>query len=107
MPRITITISDELDEFLDKEIEESDRFNSKAEVMRHYLDRGREADSLEQELEITEKRLEELRQQLYHQDSVEEKVDVLATRVEKAQQQQNAPFVVRWWNWWKQRGTIQ
>lgn len=101
MPRITITISDELNNFLDQELEDNDRFNSKADVMRYYISRGQEAGDLEQELEIAENRLSELRQQLYHRDDVEEKVDVLAERIEEAQRQQDAPFVVRWWRWWR------
>lgn len=101
MPRITITISDELDVFLEEELEANSEFSSKADVMRHYIDRGREAESLEHDLEIAENRLKELRQQMYHQDEVEQKVDLLAKRIEETQRQQDAPFVVRWWRWFR------
>lgn len=99
MPRLTITLSDELAEFIDEESDDSGRFDSKSEAVRHYLERGQEADDLEREVEHLEARLDEMRNQLYARDDVEEKVDILANRIEETQQAADAPFFVRWGRW--------
>jgi Arc/MetJ-type ribon-helix-helix transcriptional regulator len=96
MPRLTITLSDELAEFIDEESGDSGEFDSKSEAVRHYVERGRDAEDLENEVEVLENRLDELRRQLYERDDVEEKVDVLANKVEKTQQAADAPFFIRW-----------
>lgn len=101
MPRITVTIPDDLDEYLEEKSGDGGEFNSKSEVMRELAERGIEAEDLEQELAITENRLEELRKQMYHQENVEEKVDLLANRIEKAEKTRDAPFFVRWGRWAK------
>ncbi len=103
MPRITITISESLDEYLEEESGEDGEFDSKSEVMRHLAERGREVDDLERELEMAETRIEDLRRQMAARDNVEEKVDVLAKRLEDEQRAQDAPFVVRWYRWWRRR----
>lgn len=103
MPRITVTIPASLDDYLEEKSGDDAEFDSKSEVMRHLAQRGHEADDLEQELEIAENRIEELRQQMMHRENVEEKVDVLANRVEEQQRAQDAPFLVRWVRWWRGR----
>jgi Arc/MetJ-type ribon-helix-helix transcriptional regulator len=104
MPRITVTISESLDEYLEEESGDDGEFDSKSEVMRHLAERGREADDLERELEIAENRIDELREQMKHREQVEEKVDVLAKRLEDQEQSGTPPFPVRWWRWWQNRG---
>lgn len=99
MPRLTITLSDELAEFIEEESSDNEDFDSKSEAVRHYLRRGQDADDLEAEVEVLENRLDDLRRQLYERDDVEEKVDVLANKVEKTQQAADAPFFVRWGRW--------
>lgn len=101
MPRITVTISDDLDEYLEEKSGDGKEFDSKSEVMRRLAERGIEAEDLEQELEITKNRLEELRKRMYHQDDVEEKVNTLAKRLEESEKARDAPFFVRWGRWAK------
>ena len=104
MPRITVTISDELDEYLEKYSGEGEEFDSKSEVMRHLAQRGQEVDDLETELEMKQNRIEDLERQMGARDQVEEKVDVLAKRIEEDQSSPNPPFFVQWAQWWRQRG---
>jgi Arc/MetJ-type ribon-helix-helix transcriptional regulator len=111
MPRLTITLSDELAEFVDEKADNDDRFSSKSEVVRHYMDRGRDADDLEDEIEHLEARRDDLRRQLYERDNVQEKVDVLANRIEEQQAAADAPFFIRWGRWvsrrWRNTDTAQ
>ena len=72
--------------------------------MQHYIDRRREAEGLEREVEILENRLEEQRRQMVEREHVEEKVDVLAKRVEDQQAAADAPFFIRWVRWFRGRG---
>ena len=101
MTRITVTISDDLDEYLEEKSGDEAEFDSKSEVMRSLAERGIEAEDLKKELAITENRLEELRKQMYQQENVEEKVDVLARRIEETEKARDAPFFVRWGRWAK------
>jgi len=103
MPRITVTISDELDEYLEENSGEGEEFDSKSEVMRHLAQRGQEVDDLETELEMKQNRIEDLERQMGARDQVEEKVDVLAKRIEEDPSSPNPPFFVQWAQWWRQR----
>ena len=104
MPRITVTISDELDEYLEENSGEGEEFDSKSEVMRHLAQRGQEVDDLETELEMKQNRIEDLERQMGARDQVEEKVDVLAKRIEEGNSSPDPPFFVQWVQWWRQRG---
>lgn len=104
MPRITVTISDELDEYLEENSGEGEEFDSKSEVMRHLAQRGQEVDDLETELEMKQNRIEDLERQMGARDQVEEKVDVLAKRIEDDNSSPDPPFFVQWVQWWRQRG---
>lgn len=103
MPRFSITVSGELNEFLEEESGDSGEFASKSKAVQHYIDRGREAEGLEREVEILENRIEEQRRQMVERENVEEKVDVLAKRVEDQQAAADAPFFVRWVRWLRHR----
>jgi Arc/MetJ-type ribon-helix-helix transcriptional regulator len=104
MPRITVTISDELDEYLEEKSGEGKEFNSKSEVMRNLAQRGQEADDLEIELDIKQNRIEDLERQMGARDQVEEKVDLLANRIEEEQSSPDPPFFVEWVQWFRSRG---
>jgi len=104
MPRITVTISDELDEYLDENSGDNEEFDSKSEVMRYLAQRGQEVDDLETELEMKQNRIEDLERQMGARDQVEEKVDVLAKRIEEDSESPDPPFFVQWVQWWRQRG---
>ena len=104
MPRITVTISDELDEYLEEHSGDDEEFDSKSEVMRSLAQRGQEVDDLETELEIKQNRIEDLERQMGARDQVEEKVDVLAKRIEEDTSSPDPPFFVRWAQWWQSRG---
>ena len=104
MPRITVTISDELDEYLEDNSGDDEEFDSKSEVMRHLANRGLEADDLEREIELKQNKIEDLERQMGARDQVEEKVDVLAKRIEEEQSAPNRPFFVEWVQWFRNRG---
>ena len=104
MPRITVTISDELDEYLEENSGDGEEFDSKSEVMRHLAQRGQEVDELETELEMKQNRIEDLERQMGARDQVEEKVDVLAKRIEEDNASPDPPFFIEWMQWWRQRG---
>jgi len=104
MPRITVTISDELDEYLEDNSGDDEEFDSKSEVMRHLANRGLEADDLETEIEMKQNKIEDLERQMGARDQVEEKVDLLANRIEEEQSSPDPPFFVRWAQWWRSRG---
>jgi len=104
MPRITVTISESLDEHLEEESGEDGKFDSKSEVMRHLAERGLEADKLERDLNVAENRIKDLERQMGARDQVEEKVDVLAKRIEEERSSPDPPFFVQWAQWWRQRG---
>ena len=104
MPRITVTISDELDEYLEENSGDDEEFDSKSEVMRSLAQRGQEAEDLETELDIKQNRIEDLERQMGARDHVEEKVNVLAKQIEEDRSSPDPPFFVRWAQWWQQRG---
>jgi len=103
MPRITVTISDELDEYLEENSGEDEEFDSKSEVMRHLANRGIEADDLETEIEMKQNKIEDLERQMGARDQVEEKVDLLANRIEEEQSSPDPPFFVEWVQWFRSR----
>lgn len=120
MPRTTATIPEELAEWVEEKAEDGEEFDSKSEVIREcikvmhrlddvdadvddLLDAQERAEHLERELEVTENKLTEAREQMKHRDRVEEKVDVLAKRVED-NDGPDPPFPVRWWQWIRSRG---
>ena len=104
MPRITVTISDELDEYLEDNSGDAEEFDSKSEVMRHLANRGLEADDLEREIELKQNKIEDLERQMGARDQVEKKVDVLAKRIEEEQSAPDPPFFVEWVQWFRNRG---
>jgi len=104
MPRITVTISDELDEYLEEHSGDGEEFDSKSEVMRNLAQRGQEVDDLETEVEMKQNRIEDLERQMGARDQVEEKVDVLAKRIEEEQSTPDPPFFVEWVQWFRSRG---
>ena len=104
MPRITVTISDELDEYLEENSGDDEEFDSKSEVMRHLANRGIEADDLETEIEMKQNKIEDLERQMGARDQVEEKVDLLANRIEEEQSSPDPPFFVEWVQWFRSRG---
>jgi hypothetical protein len=77
---------------------------SQGEVIRNLLWSGLEAEKLRDRLETREDRIDQLEEQLAKRSQVEEKVDVLAKRVEDREQAADAPFPVRWWRWFRNRG---
>jgi len=77
---------------------------SRSEYIRTTLENRHEADRLRERLDVREERIDELEMQLAKRSQVEEKMDTLKKRVEDQQTAQNAPFFVRWAQWWRSRG---
>jgi predicted nucleic acid-binding Zn-ribbon protein len=102
MPRITVTISDALDEYLEKESGEGGEADSKSEVMRSLAERGRDAedfqeriDELEEELAAVRNERDQLQEQAEHVDDLETKVERLENekRLILEQREENAELV--------------
>jgi Arc/MetJ-type ribon-helix-helix transcriptional regulator len=109
MPRLTVTITDDQAELLEELSGEGGEYESKSAAVRDFIQAGEDRQKLETEivrleerLESREDRIDELERQLSKRSEIEEKVDVLANRVEEGEQP-DPPFVVRWWQWWRQR----
>jgi TolA-binding protein len=105
----TIRLEESLIEDLDTEAEERDV--SRSEYMRQILRERRESEELREEidtlrdrLESREERIEELEQQLTRRSQIEEKVEEVALEVREERKESNAPFFVKWWTWWKEKG---
>ena len=101
---ITIRLQSDLIDSLEAEADEKDV--SRSEYIRNTLQNRHEADELREKveqlqdrLESREKRIDELENQLRQRSHIEEKVDTLAKR----EQESNAPFVVKWYRWFKNR----
>lgn len=85
MPRITVTISDELDEVLEDKSGDEGEFGSKSEMMRYLAEHGRDAEELQQRVDELEDELEAVREQ---RDQLQERVgdlDDLERKVERLQ----------------------
>ncbi|RJX47488.1 TAF11 family protein [Halonotius pteroides] len=100
-PRISASVPESLNEDIEQLVEDDDAINSKAEAIRYLLERGFEAEDLETEITHLEARINELENMLGERDQVEEQVTELAQTIEN---QQQAPFFVQWWSWFKSRG---
>lgn len=100
-PRISASVPESLNEDIEQLVEEDDTINSKAEAIRYLLERGFETEELETEIKHREARINELENMLGERDQVEEQVTELAQTIEN---QQQAPFFVQWWSWWRNRG---
>lgn len=113
--RLTANFTQEEAEWIEEVAEEHEISKSKA--VRRLVERGYSdvpeledrIDDLEDRLEDREQRVKELEDQLRRRSQIEdraeeinEKVDVLANRVE-VDDQPNPPFIVRWWQWWRER----
>lgn len=109
MPKesITIRLESELIEGLEEESDEEGV--SRSEYIRQIL-RERdvreelrdEIDTLRGRIESREERIETLESQLARRSQLEEKVDEVALEVRQEREESNAPFLVRWWRWYKE-----
>ncbi len=104
MDSITVRLSTELIDELEAEADELDV--SRSEHIRETLQNRHDAEELRKEvsslrerLETREERVSELETQLARRSEVEEKVNTLAKR----EQEDNAPFFVKWYRWWQSR----
>ena len=96
---------------MDEINEEADKRDlNRSEYIRQLLQNRHEADELRDEiktlreqLKAREQRVTELEEQLRERREIEEKVDEVAMEVKEQQESTNAPFVVKWYKWWKNR----
>jgi predicted ribosome quality control (RQC) complex YloA/Tae2 family protein len=125
MPRFSITVPDDLDDWLEEQLDEDDPDDSKSGTARRHLKRAQrldeheadlddlvqayervddleaEVDDLRERLDSRADRIDQLEEQLARRSQVEEKVDVLAERVEDRERAADAPFFVRWARWFR------
>ena len=73
---------------------------SRSEHVRNVLEKREEVSELRDRLDLREQRIDDLEEQLRRRSQVEEKIDTLAKRAED----DDAPFFVRWYRWYQNRG---
>jgi len=102
---ITIRLREELIDRLDDEAE--DKGVSRSEYVREILQDRHRADeledkvkSLQSQVDSREERIATLEEQLARRSQVENKVDELALEL-KESRDQDAPFFVKWYRWYK------
>ena len=104
MKNVTVRLTEEYVETLDEEADDSDL--SRAEYLRELIERGREAEATQQELEATQARVKDLRRQLQQANSRERDVNEIVTYVEEErrlqqhrEERRDAPMWTRakWW----------
>lgn len=105
---ITIRLEGELIDRLESESDEDGV--SRSEYIRQILREQGERRELEEEirtlrerLETREERIDELENQLARRSEIEEKVEEVALEVREDREDRNAPFFVKWWQWWNNR----
>lgn len=98
MEQITLRVPNELKEELDEDADE--RGVSRSEYVREVLRTRRDTERLREQLESREARINELEEQLAKRSQIESKIDTLASQQQVAQ----APFFVRWYNYFRDRG---
>jgi len=118
MSRLTITIPDDIDDELARRARTDERFESKADVVRAMIERGREADELRAALDEREERIERLERDLEYKDGqldalrdamerrrrLLDRIDRLVERADDRHRAALAPFFARWRRWWQLRG---
>lgn len=104
----TIRLRESLIEDLDTEAEERDV--SRSEYIRQILSErhraeelAEEVDTLRDELRRREDRISELEDQLARRSQLEDKIEDVALEVREDRQERDAPFVVKWYRWFKNR----
>ena len=80
MKNVTVRLSEDYVETLDEEAADLDM--SRAEYIRDLIEKGREAEATQQELEATQAKVAELRRQLQAQNAREDDVSELVEYVE-------------------------
>jgi septal ring factor EnvC (AmiA/AmiB activator) len=94
MARITVTISDALDEYLESESGDGSEFDSKSAVMRHLAEQGRAAadradvvDDLEEQLAAVRKERDQLREEVDRVDDLEAELAQAEARIDELTEQ--------------------
>jgi Arc/MetJ-type ribon-helix-helix transcriptional regulator len=83
MPRITVTIPDALDEYLEEESGDDGEFDSKSEVMRSLAERGRDAEGFQERIDDLEEELESVCEHRDRLQGTADKVEDLKQKVER------------------------
>lgn len=92
MPRLTITITEDQNEYLDEISGESGEYESKSEAVRNFIQAGERTDELETKVE----RLQNEKQQLIEQR--QEHGDLVEyVEEERSWRRQPLPTRLRWW----------
>jgi predicted transcriptional regulator len=105
---ITIRLGGDLIDRLESEADEDGVSRSEhiRQILREQGDRREledEIGALRERLENREDRIDELERQLARRSEIEEKVEEVALEVQEQKETANAPFPVRWLNWWRSR----
>lgn len=119
-PRLSISLSDERHQRIEKMVDDG-VVKSKSKAVNELINRGEEADKLQdevenlkhqldnqareykQEISTLENRLEESRQREIARDKTKQEIDVLREELQQSRDLENAPFFVKWWRWYKSK----
>jgi predicted RNase H-like nuclease (RuvC/YqgF family) len=121
MPRLSISLSEERSEKIEKMVDDS-VVNSKSKAVNKLITRGErlgecerrierlteeyeaEIEELEDEIESLENRLEESRRREIARDKTQQEIDTLREELHETRDERDAPFFVRWYRWYRRRG---
>lgn len=110
MERITVTIEDKHTTLLDELSTDDGPCDSRSESMRYIIseyenDKELEAtvDELEGEIDSLESRLEESRRREIARDKTKQEIDTLREELQQSRDDEDAPFFVRWWRWYRRQ----
>ncbi|XVH30399.1 hypothetical protein ACNS7O_08280 [Haloferacaceae archaeon DSL9] len=117
MPRLTITIPEELDDELQRLSADDAAYQSKADALRELVRRGQAADDTERRLAEKEAAIDRLRREVEQQNgqiaALETQLEAsaestsefeeLVSTLETHRRASLAPFFVRWLHWWRHR----
>lgn len=87
MPRITVTIPDALDEFLEEESGDGGEFDSKSEVMRSLAEHGRDVEGYQEQIGDFQERISELEEELAGVRKERDQLQEAADRVDDLEQE--------------------
>lgn len=111
MDRITVTLDESQVDLLDELSGDGGPCDSRSESMRFVISEYESDRELEEQIENLEERnqslenrLEESRRREIARDKTQQEIDTLREELHDARDEDDAPFFVRWYWWYRRRG---
>jgi metal-responsive CopG/Arc/MetJ family transcriptional regulator len=102
MKQISIKLSDDAIESLDH-LAEDEHDGNRSQAAREVMSKGLKYDEVVVERDHAEARADQLREQMVERENTEQEVVALRKRIEDRERSADAPFLVKWWRWWRSR----